>query len=380
MKASIRDATVLSALRPLEIAAYLRSSGWKKAHEKVNKWSSWVVTRAANDDFEVTLPLDSSVRDFAQRMSDILQVLEVVEERSQLEIMRDLIVTSADVVRVRLADAELADGTVPIEDGAQFFHKAKDMMLAAACAADSPRAYYPSKKPNRAMDYMRKVRLGQTEQGSFVLTIISRVAPSLSGNDQLFEADGPFERRVTQTLSHSLAAIRTAAESAASNGSLDSFLSVVEKGVSANLCDAITGMAGANEAAIEVDFTWSRNRPLFNAERTPRRIMLPSDALPVIKEAGRIFKETSPREDFEAVGPVVKLERNEGAQKGKVTVIAFVDEQPRKLVMELDDAIYHKAVAAHDAQQTVSCYGVLVREGKSFGLKDVQDFAIRSDD
>ena len=116
MKATIRDAATLSALKPLEIVAYLRSSGWTKTQEKSGQWSAWVRRDEADEEYEVSIPLVPTFRDFALRMGDALRVLEVVERRSQLEILRDLFITSADVIRVRLTDHELADGTVPIED------------------------------------------------------------------------------------------------------------------------------------------------------------------------------------------------------------------------------------------------------------------------
>jgi hypothetical protein len=294
-----------------------------------------------------------------------------------------LLVTSADVIRVRLAHRELEDGSLPLEEGALFFQKAKDMMLAAACATAGPRAYFPSKKPNQAMDYLRKTRLGQTEPGSFVLTIISRVPPSLSAsNGALFEMEEPFERRVALTLAQSLTAVGTAAASAASTGSVESFISAVPKGVSANLCDALVGMTGSLDSrrALEVAFSWSRNRPLSSDQSIPGKILIPPDAMPMIAEAGRYFKETSPREDFELRGPVVKLERAENAATGRVTVLGFVDDQPRKVTFELSEPNYHQAITAHKQEQTVVCYGVLLREGWAFRLSDPHDFSILEND
>jgi hypothetical protein len=295
-----------------------------------------------------------------------------------LDILHDLSVTAADLIRVRLPDVEPGEGSVPIEEGARVFPKAKDMMLAAACAAVSPRAYYPSKKPSEATDYLRRVRFGQTERGSFVVTIISRVPPSLSaGNGHLVEVEEPYERRVTRTLARALAAVRAAAEDAASSGNVHGFVQAVPTGVSANLCDALAGIANTSDGdrATEIDVTWSRARPLVHGDATPQRILLPSDAMPVIREAARYFKETSPREDFEVRGPVVKLER-EGDAVGRVTVLAFVDDRPHKVTMELEDADYQKAISAHKAQEPVLCFGVLIREGKHFRLKDPQDFAL----
>src|SRR5207245_560804 len=102
-----------------------------------------------------------------------------------------------------------------------------------------------------------------------------------------------------------------AAENAAATGKVDSFIWSVPKGVSANLCDAIVGMARNAERNrdLEFDFTWSRGRPLSSDVQPPKKVIIPSDAMPVIEEAGRFFKETSPREDFEVRGPVLRLER-----------------------------------------------------------------------
>jgi hypothetical protein len=339
----------------------------------------WVRRDGAGEEYEVSIPLVPTFRDFALRMGDVLHVLEVVEERSQLEILRDLFITSADVIRVRLTDHELADGTVPIEDGAQFFAKAKDMMLAAACSAAGPRAYFPSRKPHRATEYLRRTRLGQTEQGSFVLTIISHVPPSLAGkNGELFEPEEPFERRVTQTLAHALGAVRRAAEDAASTGQVASFVDAVSQGVSANLCDAIVGLGRCSEVDrnLALDFSWARSRPVPPAVFESNSIFFPADALPVIEEAGHHLKEASPQEEFEAIGPVVRLERAEGAATGKVTIHCFIDGQPRKVALELSDPDYHLAVTAHDHGQTVRCGGVLVREGRSLRLNNPFEFRL----
>jgi hypothetical protein len=380
MKATVRDISALAAIKPLEVAAYLRASGWRQVTEASQRWATWLL-KQGSEEFEIGLPLDDTLRDFVQRMGDVLATLEAVEERSQLEIIRDLLVGSADVVRLRLADKELADGSVPIDDGAQFVQRTRDLVLAAACATVSPRVYYPSRKPNQAVEYVRKARLGQTEQGSFVVTVISRVAPSLvPASGQLFEAEEPFERRVIETLANSLSAVRRAAESAVSTGGVSSFVEAVPRGVSANLCDAIVGMFSTGESTrgVEFDFTWSRSRPQTDSA-IPHKVILPSDVVPIIGEASRYFKETSPREEFELRGAVVKLERAEGSPTGRITVLGFVDEQLRRISIELNDPEYHKAVGAHDQERPVVCYGQLMREGKSHRLLSPYDFSVESD-
>ena len=250
-------------------------------------------------------------------MGDTLRTLEVVEDRSQLEILNDLLATSADIMRFRITYAEATDGTIPIEEGAQIVQRARDMVMAGACAAIEKRAVFQTRKPNQAVEYLKKVRMGQTERGSYVVTVISRVAPvlRLGESDCLFEVEQPFERQVTATLARAVAAAKRAASSAAATGDFENFRTGVSVGISANLCDAIRGLASGGEAdrGVEVTFSWSRSRPI-EPSTVEDRVAFSPDSMPVIEEAARLFRETTPREDFELRGPVVKLERAEGGR------------------------------------------------------------------
>ena len=130
------------------------------------------------EEFEITVPLNHQFRDFAARMGDALQVLEAFEARSQIQIFQDLLVTGADVIRLRLADAELADASVPLDEGAALIQKAKDMVLAAACAAVNPRTYYPSRKSGRRWYYIRKT---DRHHRSSPVMISARIVPPVIG-------------------------------------------------------------------------------------------------------------------------------------------------------------------------------------------------------
>lgn len=379
MKATIRDAATLAAIRPIEISAYLRATGWSQGSSQPNEWALWLSGGEQGAEVEALVPLNRRVRDFSARIADLLRALEVVEQRSQLEILRDLLTTCADVVRIRFVDSETGDGSIPLEEGAVIVQKARDMIAAATCAAISPRAYFHARKPNQASEYLRRVRLGQTEQGSYVLTIISPVAIGMADRQHLFDVEEPFERRVTMTLANSLRATKAAAQEATASGDFRSFRSAVDLGVSANLCDAIVGLSNPDhDRALEVGFSWSRSRPV--AAECVREVVIPPDAIPVVAEAGRLFRETSDREDFELRGPVVKLERPEGVELGRVTVYGFVDEQPRKVVLELTGAAYHAAVQAHDERTIVSCLGTLMREGNIFRMTEPRAFSIEQED
>jgi hypothetical protein len=326
--------------------------------------------------------LDRQVGDFLQRMSDLLKTLEVAEQRSQLGILRDITSTAADVVSVPANYAEAADGSMPINDGVSFTQLARDMMLAAACAAVNPRPAYLRRKPTRAVEYLNALRLGLPERGSFVLNIVSRVPPALktATGRLMFPVEDPFERQVTITLARALAATQQAAVSAASSGDLDSFRDAIQAGVSANLCEALAGLGAFVDMTkgLEIGFSWSRTRPA--PPSVSNRVILSDDSMLVIREAGRLLRASSPQEDFELYGVVFRLERALDAESGKIVVLGFVDGQPRRITVELTAKDYDLAVRAHKERLPIICSGDLVKEGRSFTLQNPRHFAVESED
>jgi hypothetical protein len=380
MNIDIRDATAIRALRPLEVAAYLRSRGWSQ--QKADPAKAAVCTISVGKEaFEAVVPLDQAVSDYALRMAEVLHTISVVEGRSQSQIYTDLLTTFADVVRIRIDDPELQDGTLPIEAHAQLAQKARDLLLAAACSATEHRAVWHTRKPWQAVEQVRKIRIGQTERGSYVVTVISRVSPALHVPSQveLFEPEEPFERRVIQTLASSLESLDRAAETAALSGEYASFERSVDEGVSANLCDAVAGLWGDENGQrnLEFAFSWSPARPVGIG--TPSLIKFAADRIPLIREAGRVMRGRAPVYDFELDGAVVKLERPQGQLTGKVTIVGQVDGKPKRVVLALGDPDYHLAVQAHDQEKTLRCIGSLVREGRGHVLQNPRELAVEDE-
>ena len=218
---------------------------------------------------------------------------------------------------------EAADGSIPIDEGVSLVAHARDMMVAAACAALEPRAAYPGRKASEVTEYLKRTRMGQTERGSYVVSVISPVAPCLAPAEEgkLFEDvcvadEPPFERLVTVTLAQGLHAVSVAAERAASTGTFEPFLEAVKSGVSANLCSALVGLAtgDGDTSQLDIDVSWSRARP--QDAQTPSHFSLDRDAVPVIEEAGRLLRAKEPLEQFRLYGPVFRLQQRPDESRG----------------------------------------------------------------
>lgn len=376
MKVEIRDVDAVRALRPLEVAAYLRSRGWVKEATHTGRSAIWTLT-VAGEEYEGLLPLDQAMRDFPLRMGDLLRVLARAEGRSEAEIFNDLLTATADVLRIRIQDPELRDGTMPVDAHARMAQEARDLVLAAACAVVEHRAVWYTRKPAQAMEHLRRVRIGQTERGSYVVTVISRVAPSLEAHRRvLIGVEPPYERQVMLQLAGALAELQRTAEHAALNGEIASVSETVRHGVSANLCAAVVGLWGEEVAQrrLAFGFAWA---PARAADMTvPTEVSFAEDRIPVIREVGRLLREQAPVSDFELEGAVVKLERPEGATTGRATVMGMVEGRSRRIVMELSDSDYRTAMQAHAQQMPIRGVGTLVREGKSYSLQGPREIVL----
>ena len=384
MITAIRDLQNIHALSSFAVASYLRNTGWQSVEQIADKATVWTRGNSENEDYEILLPTRRDVRDYAVRMAEVLQTLAAAEARSQSEIYDDLTETTFDTIRIRLQSELYEDGSLPLEQGVRVVEQTRELLLAAACAAVQPRPLYPARKPAQATEYLSRVRLGQTERGSYVLAVRSAVTPRLQSmrdmQTSLFlatadESEEPFERRVTLTLARALVAAQQAATRANQTGSLEPFVQAVPLGVSANFCDALANLR-LNEASQDISFglTWSPTRPV--PEQTPRRIALSSDYFPILREAARQFRDSAPLEDFELIGSVVKLEHG-GDAGGLITVLGLVDSSMRRVQVSLLHKEHQMAIEAYKQEAFVTCEGELVKQGRAYVLQNPRNFRVQ---
>jgi len=222
------------------------------------------------------------------------------------------------------------------------------------------------------------VRMGQTERGSYVLTILSPVAPALAPEGELpldLAPSEPYERQVTRTLAEGLAAMEQAARDAAASGGMSGFEQAIQRGVSANLCDAVAGLSAVSPGeGLDIRIAWSRTRPVTNA--VPSRVILGSDSMPLIQEAARLFRDTAPVEDVELEGFVTRLARGPQDIPGDVTLEGLVDGGLRRVTVQLAGEKYSQAVQAHEQRLRVACAGDLVKERGGFRLQNPRHFRV----
>jgi hypothetical protein len=374
MRAAILDTMALRAITPIALAGFARGEGWTKSES----YGSHADVYTASGKPEIILPRSDRLGDYPSVVSKLISIFAEATQQDELVTYRNLCVADRDVVRIRAFGGD-DDGTVPIDAGVEIVTHARQMVLAAACAARTPQALYRAGANKEATDYLRRVKLGQTEHGSFVVTLLAPIPPDLQfGQRDLFPSidDEPFERQVTRRLAGSLDALRGAVERAASGDGQEAFERAVAEGVSGNLCEAVAELI-TQSAGIDISVTWARTRPTPEAQH---RVSFSGSDRDIVKEAARIFRARHPRTDVSLAGKVLRLARRDDEVDGSITLKANVDGKLQSVSAILDQTNYSIAVDAHKNKDAVLVKGDLERVGQRWQLTNAQVTNLTNDE
>jgi hypothetical protein len=385
VKVDILDQGVFNSLSPSELESYLAHTDWVRLKIVSGEVAIWQHTTDSHK-HRVWIPLDQTLADYAESMSRAIKAIASVETRSQLQILDDLETTAVgDIIRVKSFDIlNRESNSLPFHEGMSLLRQAQDMTSAAAVSAVEKREVLSRRRPNKAVEYLKELRMGQTERGSFVVKLISPIHPDPAPQmpfefpDLPIIPEPPFERQVVINLLSGLHALKRVSEEISRTGRfhLEAFQEAVQEGVSANLCEAVANVSDDDvpPRPLEVNISWSYAIPAPRIA-LPTEVRFSTEAMPYIVRAAQLFRERNP-EEIIIRGYVTALRREKDAQAGVITVTGLIEGKVRSIRLPLVGALYTIAVQAHENESEVSCEGRLVKQGNFFTLEDPLNFHI----
>lgn len=359
MRNSIHDRDALLVVSPTALSSYACAAGWiRRGTYRVH---SNIYT--GEDKPEIIVPRTDHLGDYSSVVAELIKIFAEVGDQDETSVYRSLVTTDRDVIRLRVGESE--EGSVKLNEGVDLIQGARDMLLAAACSLSQPKAAYRAGANRDATDLISKIRLGQTDRGSFVVTLLTPIipppVPSLFPDEP--DLDIPIERRLTARLIEALTAIRVAAERTAS-GDGDAFRNTTKSGVSANLCEALVKIIDSFPT-LDVSVSWAQILPNTEPNRTVR---FGSKDEPLLRQVVRAFREHTPQPDVQLIGNVQLLRRKENEEDGTIRLNTLINDKQQSVTVLLGREDYDQAVQSHKDQTWVILSGDLERMGQRWRL------------
>lgn len=359
MRVSIQDRKALRAVSPWALSAYARAAGWSR-DEPYRERSDVYIGEGLP---EIIVPRTERLGDYASVVAALIETFAKVAERDELTVYRSLLTADRDVVSIRASESK--DGSLTLNDRADLIGGTRKLLLATACSLDNPRAVYRTGANREAAKLLEGIRLGQTDHGSFVVTLLTPVLPppiSLLSPDTK-DPNAPIHRRLTRRLMEALTSARQAVERTVA-GLEGVFAGALECGVSANLCEALVQMIEPFPT-LDINVLWAPTRPVKLA---PPVVRFGSSEAPLLREAARSFREQAPHPDVQLFGHVHLLTRGESEDDGTIRLATSINKQPRSVKAVLEREDYERAVQAHKDRAAVVMSGDLERIGQRWRL------------
>lgn len=358
------------ALLPVDVTEWLRIHGWSQTAALGDIAQRW-----QNDTAGVVVPMFTRSPDFTLRWSEMLNRLANSFDTDPAGVLLAVAKAGSDIAEFR-ASGQI-DDSIPLGDASTLIDSVRRSMQASANSALQPRSYYGHSLPDAARDHARKVRMGQTRHGSYVIPVISRL-PILQPDDAddavLFEdvAYQPFARSAMLKLAQGLAALRELTHGTSAPAA-SRITEAVGAGVSSELCEAVANTLEAESiTALSVAFTWAERLPASSA---PVSVNLESEAVPLLRHVGSVLRGEPIIGRQTVVGYVKRLDRGEDDEVGRITLRTLDSDKARNITIDLNDADYHIAGEANTDRRMVAATGILHREpGRALRFSEVVDF------
>lgn len=360
-------------LKFTELQAYLRNTGWARI-ESPKQSVALFQKQIENNFFETLLPLSKDYADYSYRIIDVLESIAQAENREVHQVLTDLSIPPGDIVRFRVINRDTIGGTISFLEGFNLLESAKKALFTIACDIVQPEKYHKRLALKGAQQFIEECRLGQTEKGSFIASIICPFvnqtpedqAQQLSIFNRSEEFKQSLTRKVTRRLMSSLAEIKSAIDRGEESRIVDL---EGEKIISGNFIESIIELNSTKEITeIEITTSWS----VFAAEQVgiANTIKFSNDYIPVLES---IISKIKPidrgfEDDFIGKISLTKADPDIHSRTEGEIILNYIigdEEKVSKARVVLSNEDYDKACEAHKQGKSVKIRGKLVTIGRS---------------
>ena len=360
-------------LKFTEILAYLRHTGWIRI-EVPKPHVALFQKKIGETYFEALLPLSKAFSDYTYRIIDVLESIAQAENREVHQVLTDLTNAPGDTVRFRVINKDTVGGTISFLEGVTLMEATKKALFTAACDLLQPEKYHKRLVLKGAQQFIESCRFGQTEQGSFIATVIcpfinqtaEDTVKKLSVFDPAADLRGSLTRSVTTRMMSALSEIKHHIDRGEERRILDL---EGEKMISANFLESIIELIATKDTTeIEIMTSWS----VFAGDQPQisNAITFSNDYIPVLESLiGRLKPvETGYEDDFVGKISMTKADPDIHTRSEGEIILNYItgdEEKVAKARVLLSNEDYTRACEAHQQGRSVKIRGKLVNTGRT---------------
>lgn len=355
---------------PRAMRNYAKGLGWKPV-PSINGDIA-VFHSPRSDLHQVLIPIDESFDDYGESVAEVVRKFAAFEQRPVSEILSHLLLPPADVIRFRETSPDSESGTLHLDQAVNVLEGARRTLLSLAHSAIRPQPYHRRLSRTEAEHFVRACRLGQTERGSFTVT----VACPLDVSPGALFADEPLGRQVTFGLLSFLDALVKADDASTVDQLLDATRFPF---MSANLCDAMLMLRPDGERArLGIAVSWSKALASPQESFANHAFELRQENFEAIEYLAPKLRTAPVPQEQPIVGYVDVLRGQvnaDGQMAGEVIFSIVLDGgELIRAKAELSDADYQVAGDAHLQHEPVYFRGLLLRGSRINRIENVGGF------
>ncbi|RBQ20608.1 hypothetical protein DP939_05815 [Spongiactinospora rosea] len=298
--------------------------------------------------------------------------LAALEERSEEDVRLDITEPLVDTLDIRTLPAT-PSGTIPLLSGAKAVDSIVEILdTSARTFEEGARLIFSGRRSSGVQEFLSQVRLGVSKPGSYIFTARIPVATSSHHQASLFddEEPAPLGRQVLETLERALRAAHTACDRVIrGTATFDVIEDYVEDGLSADFCEALSGLAGqGTDRPFDVSFGWARGLAAPSSET----IRFSATMASVLGQAAKQLRELA-RVGHATITGMIEDLHDDGVGSPRIKIRGELqtsaDTVTRAVWVVVDNVTYGQAGDLHYRRLPVQVSGDLVMTGTRLELR-----------
>lgn len=358
---------------------YLLKLNWEKANDLNEYYNVWHSPIIDGKQEELVVPITREVFRLERNLDTIIKILMSFYNKKEYQILDDFENSVKDQVKFRVKSEMTEDGYIPLVEGVQLLENTKEMLIASFLSVNNKRKNFTGPHPETVDEVINNIKMGQTEEGSFIINIYLPNDYYEDGQPSLLEEESDsFTRKALTIMEQASTELISKAETyEEQNNDLSVFDDSYLLGVSSNLCSAISEISSNGKNDVEIEIILNNK---IDDKEDVRRIEIRKELIPIIDTVREYYKQDLTTEDYVLIGHVTKLHQEVDESEGDITLTCLIDGKLKKVKLELNETFYTIAQEAHRNKSYLRCVGTLKISGRVTTLTNIEDVLIISDD